>query len=515
TLAEQVQSFQREIDQLKDTLSSLQNTLASKEDALKQSISNHLKLTGENSTLAEQVQSFQREIDQLKDTLSSQKNELKDKEQHIEALKQDKSNLNTERESLKAQTEAKTQALEETLHNLKHAKEEMTNQFKVLAIEILKQEGSAFAEQNKGSLEGIAKGVRDTIEDLRKKTEDLHQNSALQQTELTSQLKEQLKQQIESTQQLNKEATALTDALKVNNKRLGNWGEQILERILEYAEFKKGVHYESQKRLAGNDELGKNAQIPDIVVYLPEKKSLIIDSKVSLKNYIDYVNAPDPVSQKAYMDLHLKSLRNHIKDLGKQSYQNQKEITNSPDLVFMFVPAEGAFVEALKADPELIKSASQGKVWIVSPTTLLSSLQIVHQLWNLHHRSEQAEDIHKLTDRIYAKLGTFFQAVDEIGKGIEKAKNSYDNARKRFMDGKGNALDLYEGMKKLTQGNKGVMELSEDIPDELGESSQNKRITLNEGEEFVPSEGQEGENVLEAEAMGQRRGRKPRGRNLL
>ena len=257
------------------------------------------------------------------------------------------------------------------------------------------------------------------------------------------------------------ETTNLTRALRGNSKVQGDWGEVILETILENFNFIRGVHYHTQHNL--KDEAGQNLR-PDVILNLPEGKQIVIDSKVSLTAYVNYVAAEDDLTRRAAMAAHIDSVRKHVKELGAKSYQH---LLQSPDFVIMFVPNEPAFLDALKEDGLLWSEAYEKKVIISSPTNLFALLKIVDDLWRRDDQSRNQQAILENAEKLYAQLVDFTTALEGIGAGLDQARARYDEAYKRLKTGNNNIARLGERMRKL--GVQSKKSLPKSLTDSLDE----------------------------------------------
>jgi DNA recombination protein RmuC len=263
------------------------------------------------------------------------------------------------------------------------------------------------------------------------------------------------------------ETTNLTNALKGNSKVQGDWGEMILETILEKSNLIRGIHYKTQLNI--KDEAGNNLR-PDVVLYLPGEKSIVIDSKVSLTAYVNYVSAESEAERRAAMAAHVASVRQHVKELSSKSYHR---LMQSPDFVIMFVPNEPAFLDALKEDSAIWHDAYEKKVVVSSPTNLFALLKIVDDLWRREDQNKNRENIVKLGVKLYEQLVAFTSSLEGVGVSLQQAQTRYDEAYKRLHTGNDNIARVGERLRKLglptTKRLSSRLTAEIDLEDEAGE----------------------------------------------
>jgi len=258
-------------------------------------------------------------------------------------------------------------------------------------------------------------------------------------------LREEVKKLYELNTKISDDANNLTKALKGDSKKQGNWGEFVLEKILERSGLTKGIEFEMQVSVKSDE--GKRYQ-PDVVVFLPEKKHIIIDSKVSLTAYERLVNANEEEERKRYMNEHILSIRRHIKELSEKNYQSAKDM-NSPDFVLLFIPIESSFGVAVQADQQLFNDAWTNKIVIVSPSTLLATLQTISSIWKQENQTRNAMEIAKQGGALYDKFVGFVIDLEKIGKNIHQVQESYEEAMKKLSTGSGNLINKAESIRKL------------------------------------------------------------------
>lgn len=343
---------------------------------------------------------------------------------------------------VKAETElnAERRNTAEKLRSQEEMEKQLKEQFRILAGDILGEQSRRFKEENRESMDIILKPFKDNIKDFRERVENIYSH----QQEQSGALKNELQRLMDLNARITTETTNLTKALKGNSKVQGDWGELILETILENFNFIRGVHYQTQYNI--KDEEGQNLR-PDIVLNLPDNKRVIIDSKVSLTAYVNYVAAEDDASRQAAMAAHIASMRQHVKELGDKKYQQL--ILQSPDFVIMFVPNEPAFLDAMKEDGKIWSDAYERKVIVSSPTNLFALLKIVDDLWRREDQSRNQQAILENAEKLYAQLVEFTSALEGIGTGLEQARSRYDEAFKRLHTGNNNIVRLGEKLRKL------------------------------------------------------------------
>ncbi|MDR0908083.1 MAG: DNA recombination protein RmuC [Rikenellaceae bacterium] len=312
-------------------------------------------------------------------------------------------------------------------------------EFHNLAGEILEEKSQQFKSTNKEAMETLLKPFKVSLDDFKKRVEEIHSEENRQH----GSLKSELQHLMELNQQITTETTNLTRALKGNSKVQGDWGEMILERMLESSNLRRGVHYFVQENF--KSEEGNNLR-PDVVLTLPEGKRIVIDSKVSLTAYVALSAEEDEARREGYMKEHLASLRRHITELQAKNYQ---DLVDSPDFVIMFVPSEPAFIEALNRDNSLWSEAYNRKIIVSSPTNLFALLKIVDDLWKRDTQSRNYLEIARQGGALYDKFAGFVASLEAVGDSIERAQKSYDKALGQLKTGKGNLVTSSEKLLKL------------------------------------------------------------------
>ena len=341
----------------------------------------------------------------------------------------------------------------------KLAKESETR-FQNIANEILTTNSRIFKEQNETRLSEILTPLKENIEQFKKTINDSYSNEARERFSL----QERIKELIELNQSISKEAKDLTTALKGNSKVQGDWGEMILENILEKSGLEKGREYEVQVTTDENGKTLRNddgaALRPDVVVNYPGNRRVVIDSKVSLRAYVNYINSETPEEQETYAKQHLASVRNHIAELRDKKYQDYVG-GGKTDFVMMFIPNEAAYITAMQLDSKLWQDAYDVRVLLVSPTQLISALRLVAQLWSHDRQTRNAIEIAKVGGSMYDKFVGFVDDMYKIEKSIKQANDTYNSAMNKLHEGKGNLVSYAEKMRTLGA------KASKSLPDQL------------------------------------------------
>ncbi len=349
--------------------------------------------------------------------------------------------LNAQVATLTMQLTQERNQSNEKLALLQSAREELTHQFKNLANDILEEKSKRFSEQNQQSLGQLLDPLKTKLQEFQGKVEQVY----VQEGKDRSALAEQVRQLMELNKTVSQEANNLTKALKGSNKTQGNWGELVLERVLESSGLRKGEEYDVQESHTLED--GRRLQ-PDVVVHLPDDRHLVIDAKATLIAYEDYANAEDDKHRDAALKRHLDAVRSHIKGLSDKNYQDLYGL-KSLDFVLMFVPIEPAFMLAVTHDRELYMDAWNKNVLLVSPSTLLFVVRTVANLWRQEAQTRNAQDIAKRGAELYDKLAGFVEDMESLGTRLNQAQKDYDGAINKLSTGRGNVIRQAEMLKKL------------------------------------------------------------------
>ncbi len=342
---------------------------------------------------------------------------------------------------------------------LENAEKNMTTAFENLGSRILEEKSKKFTEQNRKNMSETLHPLREQLGDFKKRIEDVYDKETRDRTNLFNEITN-LKS---LNQKMSNDAINLTRALKGESKTRGNWGEVILQRVLEDSGLRNGHEYEAQK--SSRDEQGKLFQ-PDVVVHLPDNKDVIIDSKVSLNAYEKYCSSESNEERKQALTEHLKSIRKHSNDLKSKNYDELVNV-NSLDIVLMFIPIEPALMLATEMDENLFSDVFKLGIILVSPSTLNMNLQIIHNMWRNEYQNKNAMDIARKAGDMYDKFVGFVEELEKVGKGLHSAQSAYETAYKRLAGGRGNLVGRAEdirhlGLKTNKQLNKALVDAQHD-----------------------------------------------------
>ncbi|AUC81019.1 DNA recombination protein RmuC [Lacinutrix sp. Bg11-31] len=407
------------------------STLEERNNNLQQQF-NDFKLFSETEN-QKQNQTFDNQLTELKETISKIEVEREDIRREKDFLNTELARRNSEFENLQKLNLKRDEELEEQQKRLR-------TDFENLANKILDAKSEKFTLQNKENIKSILNPLQEKIQLFEKKVDDTQKESI----SMHSALKEQLLGLKDLNQQMTKEATNLTRALKGDSKMQGNWGELVLERVLEKSGLEKDREYFVQQNFTREDG---TRVLPDIVLHLPDNKKMIIDSKVSLTDYERYVNAEDE-DRETYLKAHINSIRRHVDQLSDKKYEDLYDI-ESPDFVLLFVPIEPAFAVAINADNSLYNKAFEKNIVIVTPSTLLATLRTVDSMWNNEKQQQNAIEIARQAGALYDKFHGLVTDLTGVGKKIDDAKKDYSAAMNKLVEGKGNLITSVEKIKKL------------------------------------------------------------------
>ncbi|OAZ02835.1 DNA recombination protein RmuC [Flavobacterium succinicans] len=369
-------------------------------------------------------------------------------EKQLQNSLQEKEIIRNEKDSLAIQLSKKEVDFDNLLERHKEQKNEVeqlqekfTKEFENLANKILDEKSNKFTEQNKENMKNILSPLQDKIQLFEKKVEDTHKESI----DYHAALRQQILGLREMHLQMSKETINLTKALKGDSKMQGNWGELVLERVLEKSGLEKGREYEVQQSHV--TEAG-NRVFPDVVINLPDGKKMIVDSKVSLTAYEKYINEDDELTKTQLLKEHVLSIKRHVDQLGEKNYQDLYQM-ESPDFVLLFIPIEPAFAIALNEDTSLYNKAFEKNIVIVTPSTLLATLRTIDSMWTNQKQQENAVEIARQAGALYDKFEGFVGDLIKIGKKIDESKVEYGAAMNKLVEGKGNLIVSVEKLKKM------------------------------------------------------------------
>lgn len=388
----------------------------------------------EKASLEEKINGLLQQIEQFKT--------------QVNQTAQERENIRAEKESLVIQLSKKETDFENLWERNKEQKQEVeklqekfTKEFENLANKILEEKTSKFTEQNKENLKNILTPLQDKIQLFEKKVEDTHKESI----DYHAALRQQILGLREMNEQMSKETLNLTKALKGDSKMQGNWGELILERVLEKSGLEKGREYEVQQSFTTEDG---SRVFPDVVINLPDGKKMVVDSKVALTAYERYINEEDETEKNLYLKEHVMSIKRHVEQLGAKNYHDLYQM-ESPDFVLLFIPIESAFALALNEDTTLYNRAFEKNIVIVTPSTLLATLRTIDSMWANQKQQENALEIARQAGALYDKFEGFVADLVKVGNKIKDSKTEYDNAMNKLVDGSGNLINRVENLKKM------------------------------------------------------------------
>ena len=400
---------------------------------------------GEKISLEEKILALTQQYSQLKEQANAEQLQF---EKRIEVISNEKERIRDEKGSLAIQLSKKEVDFENLWERNKEQKEEVeqlqakfTKEFENLANKILEEKSNKFTEQNRENMKNILSPLQDKIQLFEKKVEDTHKESI----DYHAALRQQILGLREMNIQMSKETINLTKALKGDSKMQGNWGELVLERVLEKSGLEKGREYEVQQ--AFTTEEG-NRVFPDVVINLPDGKKMIVDSKVSLTAYEKYSNEEDDTIRTGWLKEHVNSIKRHVEQLGNKNYHDLYHI-ESPDFVLLFIPIEPAFAVALNEDNSLYNKAFEKNIVIVTPSTLLATLRTIDSMWTNQKQQENALEIARQAGALYDKFEGFVNDLIKIGKKIDESKTEYAAAMNKLVEGKGNLIISVEKLKKM------------------------------------------------------------------
>ena len=395
--------------------------------------------------LEEKLVSLSSQSDYIKQQFQTDKGNL---EKQISSLIGERENIRTEKDVLAIQLSKKETDFDHLLERHSEQKQEVnqlqdkfTKEFENLANRILEEKSVKFTEQNRENLKNILSPLHDRIHLFEKKVEDTHKESI----DYHAALRQQILGLREMNEQMSKETLNLTKALKGDSKMQGNWGELVLERVLEKSGLEKDREYFVQKSHINSDG---SRVFPDVIINLPDGKKMVVDSKVTLNAYERYINEEDDVLKSSFLKEHVIAIRRHVEQLGEKNYHDLYQM-ESPDFVLLFIPIESAFALALNEDTTLYNRAFERNIIIVTPSTLLATLRTIDSMWANQKQQENALEIARQAGALYDKFEGFVTDLIKIGKKMDEAKVEYQGAMNKLYDGKGNLISSVERLKKM------------------------------------------------------------------
>ncbi len=397
-----------------------------------------LQYKSEKSTVDERANQLSVQFNEYKNTSEKQLSEIT---KEREEIRREKDFLSTELTRRNSEYESLLIKNQEQKSEVEQLQEKFTKEFENLANKILEEKSNKFTEQNKENIKNILSPLQEKINTFENRIEQTHKESI----DYHAALRQQIIGLKDLNEQMSKEATNLTKALKGDSKMQGNWGELVLERVLEKSGLEKDREYFVQQSFTKQD--GQRV-MPDVVIYLPDNKKMIIDSKVTLTAYERYVNEEDETLQAVHLKEHITSLKRHIDQLSEKNYQDLYDI-ESPDFILMFVPIEPAFAIAINQDNKLYNQAFEKNIVIVTPSTLLATLRTIDTMWNNEKQQRNAIEIARQAGALYDKFEGLVKDLMGVGKKIDDAKKDYSAAMNKLVEGKGNLITSVEKLKKM------------------------------------------------------------------
>ncbi len=343
--------------------------------------------------------------------------------------------------ALKVANENIGEKLENQKSEIETLQKRLTTEFENIATKILKERSDEFSLSNNKHMTEILNPLKEKIQSFEKKVDETYDKELRDKISL----REEVRKLTELNTRISQEANNLTNALKGDVKKQGNWGEVILERVLERSGLTRGQEFEREVVVEGADY---SVQRPDVIIHLPDNKHIIIDSKVSLVAYERFISSETDEHRATHLKEHVNSLRSHVKLLSEKNYQNAQNL-NTPDFVLMFLPIEASFSVAVQGDSEIFSYAWERKIVIVSPTTLLATLRTISSIWKQENQTKNAQEIARLSGALYDKFIGFTEDMVKIKTNIDRTSGAYDDAVKKMKDGSGNIIRTAEKIKEL------------------------------------------------------------------
>ncbi|GAA4062538.1 DNA recombination protein RmuC [Flavobacterium cheonanense] len=411
----------------------------------------------EKASLEEKINGLISQINQQKEQSVLERNQF---EKQLNTSNQEKETIRSEKEALAILLSKKETDFENLWERNKEQKQEVdqlqekfTKEFENLANKILEEKTTKFTEQNKENLKNILSPLQDKIQLFEKKVEDTHKESI----DYHAALRQQILGLREMNEQMSKETLNLTKALKGDSKMQGNWGELVLERVLEKSGLEKDREYFVQQSFVTEEG---NRVFPDVIINLPDGKKMIVDSKVTLTAYERYINEEDDNLKTQFLKEHVISINRHVEQLGNKNYHDLYQM-ESPDFVLLFIPIESAFALALNEDTSLYNKAFEKNIVIVTPSTLLATLRTIDSMWTNQKQQENALEIARQAGALYDKFNGFVEDLILVGKRMDEGKKAYEESMKKLYTGNGNLITSVEKLKKM--GAKAKKSLPENI----------------------------------------------------
>ncbi len=377
----------------------------------------------------------------LRNTLKQQQKNIDEQNAQLELIRRERDQALQNAIRFEAELDSERKQVQHRIESLNEAKEALTNQFKNLANEILEDKTKKFTEQNSQQLDALLKPLQTKLNEFKEQVSNSYEKESRERFAL----KNEIERLANLNLKMSDEARSLTNALKSDSKVQGNWGELVLESILESSGLRKGEEYLVQDSHTQSD--GSRLQ-PDVLIKLPEGRHLVVDSKVSISAYTRHTEAPSLDLAEKELAAHIQSIKQHIQGLSSKNYSGITDIT-SVDFVLMFIPIEPAFLSALKTEPNLYQDALSKNIVLVCPSTLMATLRTVAHLWRQDQQNKNAMEIARQCANLYDKFVGFVEDLESIGKRLDQAQSSYHDAFNKLKSGKGNLIKAAERVKEL------------------------------------------------------------------
>ena len=434
---------------------------------IKQAELDQKNLAEQNNELTTQLALKEQSLTQLQSQHQESKSISSKLESRNHELQQNLHNSEKANQALKMELQKEQEMSAQKLQQFEESRKQLKIEFENLANDILKTSQKQFSQQSRDGLDLFLKPFRQQVNDFKTRVEEIHSKELTQRAEL----KTELKQLHELNRQMTEEANNLSTALKGEKKKQGNWGELILENVLDRSGLLEDKDFHRERSF--NTEEGRRR--PDVIVNLPDGKHLVIDAKVSLNAYTRYVNAEDETERSLAIKEHVAAFSQRMNELSEKNYFDLPGL-KSPEMVFMFVPIESAFVEAIKSDADLFQTAIDKRILITTPTTLLTSLNIVRQLWRFEDQNKHTQKLADSASGVYNQLRLFLESMDKLGSQLDKAQGTYKEARDRLASGKGNLV------KRVAEFEQLGIAVKKEIPDAFVEQASLEMATLESGD---------------------------------
>lgn len=420
----------------------------------------------EKSQLRESLALADNRSQSLQQELAQMQQQQAAAQQRIEQLQSAAGDYQAQIAALNTLQEQQALRHSEKIQLLVDAREQLNQEFQLLAQKVFNEGAEQFNQRSRSTLDLVVNPLKEQLKDFRQKVEDIYDKDSKERVSLSGELA-QLKA---LNQRMSDEALNLTRALKGDNKAQGNWGEMVLERILEESGLHKGREYDTQVSLV--DDQGRR-RAPDVVVRLPDNKDIVIDSKVSLIHYERYCNAQTDSEKALALKQHIQSVRDHITQLSLKDYESLDGL-RTLDFVFIFIPIEAAFLTAFEHDSQLFREAYEKNIIVVGPTNLLATLRTIQSIWRYERQNKNAEEIARQAGALHDKFVGFIADLDDVAKHLQRASESQQNAVKKLSSGRGNLVASTLRLEKLGA------KVKRSLPEALRQDNDDALVTLDE-----------------------------------